>query len=147
MATTIIGYLSDIYRAVQHPIPWEREQFIRFFPSSPRSLYAHMEDAGFSPERYRHSWPDLIAGLPSDAWSAIHYVQFSETEIKTPRAFPIDLDFEGLQKLADLNSINPRHKASVLRNLVQSQIDFNPAIIKSFQFCERVLAILGPVLN
>jgi hypothetical protein len=145
MATTIIGYLSDIYRAVQRPIPWEREQFIRFFPSSPRSLYAHIEAAGFSPECYRHSWPDLIAGLPSDEWSAIHYVQFSEAEIKTPRVFPIDLDFEGLQKLADLNSINPRHKASVLRNLVQSQIDFNPAIIKSFQFCERVLAILARV--
>ena len=92
-------------------------------PLQPREVYAAIESAGFSPKRYRLSRPDLTAGLPSDDWSARHFIEFMTTEVKLPYSFPIDLDFRRLAAVADMKIARKTYKGTLIRNLIQAQID------------------------
>jgi hypothetical protein len=124
---------------------WELAHFLRFFPQRPQQIYLLMKNAGFSPSGYRNSWFDLKAGLPSDEWSAKHFIQFSELEVKLPRRFPINLNFTGLAQLAHQNVVNKAHLASVLRNLVQAQIDYDTDCIKNTEFWVSTFEILSEI--
>lgn len=124
---------------------WDLAHFPRFFPQRPREIYLLMEKAGFSASGYRNSWSDLKAGLPSDEWSTRHFIQFSELEVKIPRRFPIKLDFFWLRQLAQKGVLDKAHLASVLRNLVQAQIDYDADCIKSAEFWTYSLEILSTI--
>jgi hypothetical protein len=134
-------YFSELRGASR----WKRRQFARFFPRRPSEIYALMEAAGFSPSRYRNAWPDLVAALPSDAAGPIHYVQFLEAEVKAPRIFPLELNKDGLDGIARAHVFSNYHKASLLRNLLQSRIDADISITRRVDFWRDALATLAKV--
>jgi hypothetical protein len=135
-------YLMGLYRALISKHKWDRSQFYKFFPQHPQQIYLLMEKAGFSPSEYRNSWPDLIAGLPSEKWSAKHFVQFMDTEVRMPRRFPIHLDFSWLDTIAKEKIYNRNATASLLRNLIQAQVDFSYDVLKKAEFWENVFKTL-----
>lgn len=138
-------YFSDLYQASISANKWDQSHFFRFFPQQPESIYFLMEKAGFSAAEYRGSGADLLDGLPSDEWSAKHFVQFLEAEVRTPRRFPIDLNFSCLEMLARKTVYSKWHLASLLRNLIQAQIDYSRDIIKEKEFWGNVLKTLSLV--
>jgi hypothetical protein len=64
-------------------------------------------------------------------------------EVTFPRGFPIDLNFHGLEDIANLKIVNKRHVASLLRNLVQAKIDYDRSILKDEFFWTQALRVLS----
>ena len=126
---------------------WERSQAIHFAPSHPHTLYALMEKAGFSPDVYRNHAQDLIDGLPSDDFSAMHFVQFMDSEVRSPRYFPIHLNPNGLHAIADAFTFRNKYKASLIRHLIQAQIDFNPSCVEHEEFWFSILGVIKRIGN
>lgn len=131
-------------RAYRAKSSWTRIQFFRFFPYAPHRIYRLIEAAGFSPEAFRSSAADLLAGLPSSDWSTAHFAQFVELETKAPRCFPIDLDFDVLETISTLRILPTGfHKASIVRGLIQSRIDFDARCTHDPHFWTKSLAIIA----
>ncbi len=72
-------------------------------------------------------------------------MQFLEMEVTYTRGFPIVLNYEGLEELSKLKVANKMHLASLLRNLVQAQIDCDRNIIKDELFWTQALRLLSPI--
>lgn len=141
----LVEYATELYGALRSRRGWRRGHFVRFFPQRPTAIYAAMERAGFPSLSYRSAWPDLVAALASPNESPSHFVQFLEAEVKSPRLFRMDLDFVELGRLADLDIRSGFHKASLIRNLVQSAIDGNPDVVIEPAFWRGALTVLAKV--
>ena len=141
----LVEYATELYGALRSRRGWRRGHFVRFFPQRPTAIYAAMERAGFPSLSYRSAWPDLVAALGLPEESPSHFVQFLEAEVKSPRLFRMDLDFEELGRLAKLDIRSGFHKASLIRNLVQSAIDGNPDVVVEAEFWRGALPVLASV--
>ena len=138
-------YFRDVAGSMNSSIIWERQQLFKFFPYPPRLIYSMIEQCGFSPELYRASWPDLVANLPSDLWSVPHFVQYLEQEIKIIRGFSIRLDFDALRNICRLPISSGFWKASLIRNLIQAEIDFDKECVYDERWWIKALSALQAV--
>lgn len=138
-------YVSDVVRGALTKEPWQHEQFERFFPLTPRSVYRLMERAGFSPEAYRNSWWDLKAALPTDEKASEHFLQFLDFEVRFPRAFPIAVRAPGLREVGRTVLMSRLNRARILRALLQANIDYNADCVTSEQFWTDAFGAISSV--
>ena len=139
------GYFRDFKDSIKSPVIWERKHLLRFFPYSPRFVYRLIQQCGFYPQAYRESWPDLVANLQSDLWSAPHFVHYMEHQTKVIRGFAIRLNFDVLDTLCRLPMLSRVRKASLVRSLIQAEMDFDKECVYRKEWWDRTIEALRAV--
>ena len=127
-------YVTDIVRCAIANNAWQLSQYRQYFPVPPRNLYTLLANAGFRPEAYRKSWPDLDAALLTNERAFEHFVQFVDAEVKYPRTFPMTIDEPGLRALVGTHALSRYNRARIVRALLQAHIDYHPDCVTSAPF-------------